>query len=99
MIDGDDNLNFTAAIQTANQAGLKVAWSNDAFELWILLHFEEVPYDNMLHRDYIYQRLTDILRTFPSINAQYDRIIQNGSFNYKAHLRNVGHFWFMFCHY
>ncbi|MBF0511120.1 MAG: RloB domain-containing protein [Candidatus Omnitrophica bacterium] len=31
---------FNAAIQMAESAGFKVAFSNEAFELWYLLHFE-----------------------------------------------------------
>ena len=36
------NISFDESIKTANSNGIKVAWSNDAFELWILLHFEEI---------------------------------------------------------
>ncbi len=31
---------FNNAIQLAEQNGLKVAWSNDAFELWFVLHYD-----------------------------------------------------------
>jgi hypothetical protein len=33
---------FNDSIRNATSKGLHVAWSNDDFELWILLHFEEV---------------------------------------------------------
>src|SRR5688572_5623024 len=42
-IQAHDDTGFTSSIQIANHCGIKVAWSNDAFELWILLHFEKVP--------------------------------------------------------
>ncbi len=32
---------FDNAIHSAKQAGMKVAWSNEAFEIWYLLHFED----------------------------------------------------------
>lgn len=32
--------NFNGAIQLANSQGIKVGWSNEAFELWYLLHFQ-----------------------------------------------------------
>jgi hypothetical protein len=35
----NDAQNFNAAITLANNRGIKVAYSNDAFELWYLLHF------------------------------------------------------------
>lgn len=31
--------NFNRALELANHAGIDVAWSNEAFELWYLLHF------------------------------------------------------------
>lgn len=32
--------NFNGAIQLANSQDIKVGWSNEAFELWYLLHFQ-----------------------------------------------------------
>ena len=32
--------NFNAALQMATNAGFRVAYSNEAFEIWYLLHFE-----------------------------------------------------------
>lgn len=32
---------FDNAIYSAEQSGMKVAWSNEAFEIWYLLHFED----------------------------------------------------------
>jgi hypothetical protein len=32
---------FAQAIQLANTNGIQVAWSNQAFECWIILHFRE----------------------------------------------------------
>lgn len=83
----EDNLNFTTSIEIAKQSGLKVAWSNDAFELWVLLHFEAVPSNYKLHRDYIYGRLTEILKTNPIIIKKYSNLINNQDFDYKIHLK------------
>ena len=82
-----DNLNFSTAIDIAKKAGIKVAWSNDSFELWVLLHFELVPNIHKLHRDYIYNRLTDILQIIPTIKSAYSVLIDNKIFNYKIHLK------------
>ena len=82
-----DNVDFDTAIQTAEGTGLKVAWSNDAFELWILLHFEQVPLGQMLHRDYIYDRLTTILRTIQPRTAELDALTANPLFNYKHSIK------------
>jgi len=87
MVKQADDINFTTSIETAKQAGLKVAWSNDAFELWVLLHFEEVPSSQKLHREYVYDRLTDILKKNPQIKKEYNSLIDNNNFQYKQHLK------------
>jgi hypothetical protein len=35
---------FDKAIEIANANGIRVAWSNQAFELWFILHYEEFPH-------------------------------------------------------
>lgn len=39
VFDKDDFKDFNQAIKEATDAGFKVAWSNESFELWYLLHF------------------------------------------------------------
>lgn len=39
VFDKDDFGDFNQAIREATDAGFKVAWSNESFELWYLLHF------------------------------------------------------------
>ena len=42
VFDKDDfGENYTAAISLANQNRIKVAYSNECFPLWLLLHFQE----------------------------------------------------------
>jgi len=58
VFDRDSNpvVQFNAAIELAGRNGIDVAYSNQAFELWYLLHFQYL--DTALHRkDYI-QRLS-----------------------------------------
>lgn len=43
---------FNNAIEKAESQGLHVAWSNDAFELWFVLHFQEL--DAALTRHELY---------------------------------------------
>ena len=40
VFDKDDNNDFDKAIELARKYGFQVAWSNEAFELWFLLHFQ-----------------------------------------------------------
>ncbi len=50
---------FDEAFATANDNGFKVAWSNEVFELWLLLHFEDVNPTVPLPRQEVYKRLKD----------------------------------------
>lgn len=71
---------FNDSIFAANSKGIKTAWSNDDFELWILLHFEDVdPTDaDYYNRTKYYERLTEILKErFPS-----EALFQNTMFDY-----------------
>lgn len=83
---------FSTAIQTSYNIGIKVAWSNDAFELWILLHFESVPHDTRLHRNYIYRRLTQIMKTIPNQSQEMSRITSSAAFDYKIHFKKRTNF-------
>jgi hypothetical protein len=42
VFDKDDFKNFDDAIYLASQHNVKCAWSNECFELWLLLHFKDV---------------------------------------------------------
>jgi hypothetical protein len=48
---------FNSAILKAQQHGLKVAWSNDAFELWFVLHYQKL--DAPLSRHQLYPILKE----------------------------------------
>lgn len=39
VFDKDDNADFNEAIEMAERAGFRCAWSNESFELWFCLHF------------------------------------------------------------
>jgi hypothetical protein len=70
VFDRDDSTpkEFNKAIQNARKAGFRVAYSNEAFELWYLLHFcyldtalDRQQYENKLshYLGYIYQKNSD----------------------------------------
>ena len=54
--------NFEEAFNVANDLNIKIAYSNECFELWFLLHFEDVEASTILPRDEIYRRLEDAIR-------------------------------------
>lgn len=62
VFDKDDFNDFNEAIALAERKGFKAAWSNEAFELWYLLHF--VYLDAAISRaDYI-KKLENEIRKF-----------------------------------
>lgn len=68
--DGD----FNKAITRAENRGLKVAYSNQAFELWYLLHFSY--YNSPMHRRDCERKLSDLLDCNYHKNASdmYDKL-------------------------
>jgi hypothetical protein len=57
--DSNSNENFNAAIALAERNNIKVAYSNEAFELWYLLHFNY--HDAAIARDLYFDKLTEKL--------------------------------------
>ena len=77
---------FNDSISNAEAKGIRTAWSNDDFELWILLHFEDVnPNDEeYCSRKKYYSRLTEILK----IQAPEEPIFKNPQFDYYSTMKS-----------
>jgi hypothetical protein len=90
----EKNIEFNLSISTASDTGINVAWSNDAFELWILLHFSEVNPLNVLttERKYYYDQLTEIFKNLPNPNIDLQKALVHASFNYKKDLKQKNNF-------
>lgn len=58
--DSFSNQNFNLAIMLAEKSQINCAWSNEAFELWYVLHFENRT-TPMSRKDYE-DKLTDLIR-------------------------------------
>ncbi|MBU2937913.1 RloB family protein [Lacinutrix sp. C3R15] len=87
--DGKDSA-FNDSIIAANSKGIKTAWSNDDFELWVLLHFEDIdPANEEFHnRSKYYERLTDILKEYyPEVDK-----FKNPRFNYYESMKGKSMF-------
>ncbi len=80
---------FNDSIANGLSKGIKMAWSNDDFELWILLHFEDVnPQDeDYKHRTKYYERLTAILKSMQPITQEERRVVQNPNFDYYTAMK------------
>lgn len=88
----ENDIEFSLSVQAAANAGLNVAWSNDVFELWILLHFEDVTPAAWCHRNYVYDRLTEIFKTMPDPPAALQALIAVPTFNYKTFCKTARNF-------
>ena len=92
--ENQDLVSFDLGIETATKKGINVAWSNDAFELWILLHFEELDpnmEENRSRKTY-YDRLTNIYKTIINPNEDLKRALSHASFGYKKDMKKPTNF-------
>lgn len=89
-----DNISFNESIEIAKAKGFNVAWSNDAFELWVLLHFEDVDVNNDVykHRQAYYNRLNEIFKALPDPNADLVKALNYKSFTYEVTFKHEDNF-------
>lgn len=92
-----NRINFERAFYEANESNIEIAYSNECFELWFLLHFEDVDATETLPRESIYRKLEDAIKREVDPNFEYkhgdssivDIIWQNGD-QQKAIIRAKG---------
>lgn len=65
--DFDEN-DFNTAIQLAQQNGFEIAYSNQAFEYWLIIHFDDHQGGGM-HRNSYNKKINELLEPF---NVTYD---------------------------
>jgi hypothetical protein len=88
------NTSFNDSIATAELKGIKVAWSNDDFELWVLLHFEDIDVNNpdYKYRWKYYERLTFILSQITPLNAEEEKVTRHPRFSYSEGMKRRNRF-------
>lgn len=94
VLDYDENPNqpeqanlFDQFMSKAIKAGFKVAYSNDAFELWIYLHYTDVNADSSQNRRFYYDKLSTLMdvnyhregKTAKFTKNLYHRLSENAS--------------------
>jgi hypothetical protein len=79
VFDKDEFKNFAEAIETATQEGMFCAYSNESFELWFVLHFEEV--NTSRDRYFLEKRMAELLeKTYSKVNPQnYNLLNEKGN--------------------
>jgi hypothetical protein len=88
------NVLFDESIKTAESNGIKLAWSNDAFELWILLHFETIDNEDQEYkkRKKYYNRLSEIFKDLPNPNNDLAKVLKYTDYSYKQNLKSENNF-------
>ncbi len=83
------NYHFDISIKEAQSLGINVAWSNDAFELWILLHLQdvEISEDYSLRSKY-YDLLKEYFKTLETNDELLQKLQDFPSFGYKNDLKS-----------
>lgn len=74
VMDKDDNEDFDVCITEASRKGYKVAWTNNAFEWWLCLHFNFLQ--SRLTRDGYIANLESAMRRFVP-GFQYQKADKN----------------------
>ncbi|NDV95740.1 RloB domain-containing protein [Dysgonomonas sp. 521] len=80
VFDKDENTDqsFCDAIKKAAKNGVKTAWSNEAFELWYILHF--LPLEVSLPRKYYKEKIE---------SAISEKLAKRGKFSYSKTAKNM----------
>jgi hypothetical protein len=88
------DVDFNLAIQLAELNNLNVAWSNDCFELWILLHLEDVNKNlqNYNSRIDYYGELKKYFESHSNPNEYLQKALLHNSFGYKNSLKSEKNF-------
>lgn len=71
VFDKDDFKDFDQAVKDGVNKGYKIAWSNQAFEYWLYLHFNYS--DSALHRDVWNEKLDNIFQQYQLGNGTYQK--------------------------
>src|SRR5690606_19625553 len=83
VFDKDDNSDhlFNSAIYLAENNNIKIAYSNQAFEYWLILHFDDHQGGSMPKEEY-HNRINKILKPFGlSYNGKKSKLISEDFFN------------------
>ena len=88
------NNEFNLAISSAEQNDVNVAWSNDAFELWVLLHLMKIDpmSEDAKKRTYYYDCLTEYFKNHSNPNVDLMKDLSYPTFSYKKDLKSKTNF-------
>lgn len=88
VFDKDDHADFNKAIEKAQANGINVAYSNECFELWFILHFELLQ--SAIGRAKYYEKLTGLLsRKYDKTNSDIYSLIKDKEATAIKNARNL----------
>lgn len=64
--------NFENAFKVGDAAGISIAYSNECFELWLLLHFTNVPDEKAIPRKDLYFKLESSISAKAGVGFTYE---------------------------
>lgn len=85
---------FDLVIKNSANQGIQIAWSNDAFELWILLHLMEIEpsdYEKAKDRNFYYEKLKIYFENHQNPNIDLQKVLKY-PFGYKHSLKSEQNF-------
>lgn len=85
----EGDVDFSSAMTIANNSPVRIAWSNDSFDLWILLHLEDVV-DNLeeaKNRTYYFDKLTTYFKNHSNPNELLQKTLIHPTFSYEKDLK------------
>ena len=83
VFDKDDFTDFKTALDAAHEKEIRCAWSNEAFELWFLYHFENPT--NPISRDKYKGRIENHVQQ----GAKKQKLSQYQKFSYQKNDKNI----------
>lgn len=75
VFDKDDNSDFDEAVKLAEENNIEVAWFNESFELWLLLHFQDL--NVAISRNQYLSSLNNHFKSKNINNGVYSKSISN----------------------
>jgi len=99
VFDKDNYLDFDEAISLANNNSIEVAYSNQAFELWFIMHFERIigPLNRKKYKEYInkYVKRTEpydkpYKGIYRKIYDKTNKAIENARIGHQIHIKDGG---------
>jgi hypothetical protein len=81
-----DETSFNTSIKLAHDLSINVAWSNDAFEIWVLLHVEDIEGKEaeLTHRDTYYEKLVAYFKSLQAPPEILQRKLAGANFSYDS---------------